>query len=73
MATQVGRVQRHDDQVPYPRGDVVVAPGAQVGLACLVRLDAPDLDAVTVAVGYLGNAAHTTRAIPTSTAAATYT
>ena len=50
MPAKVGRVERHDDLVPEPRLDLVVAAGAPVGLDGLVRLHVPDLDGVAVRV-----------------------
>ena len=50
VPAKVGRVERHDNFVPEPRLDLVVAAGAPVGLDGLVRLHVPDLDGVAVRV-----------------------
>jgi hypothetical protein len=44
MAAQVGCIKRDSDDVSCARRYVLVAPGAQVGLRCFVRLHASDLN-----------------------------
>ena len=63
-------VSRDDDEVADAFADLLVAAGAEVRLAGLERMDAPDID---VLCGYLGISAHSTRAIVIANAAATRT
>jgi hypothetical protein len=44
VAAQVRLVQRHDDKVPDPGWDLLVAPGAEIRLGGLVGVDAADLE-----------------------------
>lgn len=70
MAPELGLVDGHDHEVAHPLGDLLVAAGAEVGLAGLERVDPPDLDLPLV---YLGIRAHSRRPIVTAKAAATST
>jgi hypothetical protein len=71
VTSQVGGLEGDDDEVTEPDGDVLVAAGAQVGLAGLEGLDPPDLDRFVV--GQRIPAAHNTRSATTAKAAATST
>jgi hypothetical protein len=39
---QIGSIPRDDNEMPDPRLDPRLTPGAHVGLACLIRLDGFD-------------------------------
>jgi hypothetical protein len=41
-------VEGHDDEVGEAHGDLLIAPGAQVGLARLERVDERNLEVVVV-------------------------
>jgi hypothetical protein len=69
VASQVGRFMRHDDHVAHADADLLVAAGAEVRLAGLVGLHAPDLD--VVAAAHRGSSAHRRSAATTAKAAAT--
>ena len=76
MTPEVGRVDRHDDEVTSPRRDLTFAAGAEVLLRRLVRLDAPDLErpaAVVLDPGHEPSSAHARSNTTTTTAAATMT
>src|SRR5262245_21357280 len=49
VAAQIGLLPRYDDLVPFAGADLVVAPGAAVGLRGLVRLHMPYFDRVVEA------------------------
>ena len=65
VAAEVGRIDRHDDDVARAWRDVLVTTRAAVALDRLVGLDPPDL--------YLGISAHASRSVTTMNAAATKT
>jgi hypothetical protein len=48
VAAQVGGVEGDDDEVANTLGDVLVAAGAEVGLARLEGLDATDFELAVV-------------------------
>jgi hypothetical protein len=51
MPAKIGRLPGYYDQVRSPRPDLLLAAGADVGLACLRGLDPLDFDAAQVAEG----------------------
>ena len=55
MSSEVGGVDRHDDLVALARWDLVVAPGAPVGLDCLVGLDVANFHRIVVAQEHAGS------------------
>jgi hypothetical protein len=44
MPAQIGRVERHDDDMARARADLLVAARAEVVLHRLERVDQPNLD-----------------------------
>lgn len=65
MPAEVWLGEGNDDEMAGPGRDLLVAAGAEVGLAGLVRLDPPDL--------YLGISAHRRSTATTANAATTST
>lgn len=63
----------HDDEVAEAGRDVLVAPGTQVGLARLVRLDPLHVDRAVSLRPHHPNSAQARRTTQTRTAAATIT
>ncbi len=68
VPAEIRSLERYDDVMAHPGDDVVVAAGAPVGLAGLVRLHPSD-----VVPGYLGYRTHSKSSATTTNAAATNT
>jgi hypothetical protein len=69
MSAEIGGIGRHDDEMPEAGSDVLLAPGADVGLEGLERVDAANLHRPV----QRGINAHSNSPAMTATAAATMT
>lgn len=71
VTSKVGCLPRDNHHVTGLRRDLLLAAGAQIRLARLERLDAPDLDVAEVGIDQRGISAHSSSPATTANESAT--